>query len=67
LFRSDLADAFPNGEISQYYRAEWVMKLIKETKTNRDFSDPTIQTAKWAREQVKRQLTAAHQGTVMNA
>jgi importin subunit beta-1 len=43
------------------------MKLIKETKTNRDFSAPTIQTAKWAREQVKRQLTAAHQGTVMNA
>jgi importin subunit beta-1 len=43
------------------------MKLIKETRTNRDFSTRTIQTAKWAREQVKRQLAAAHQGTVMNA
>lgn len=30
--------------------------MIKETKSNRDFSPRTIETARWAREQVKRQL-----------
>jgi importin subunit beta-1 len=30
--------------------------MIKETKTNRDFQPRTIETARWAREQVKRQL-----------
>lgn len=65
---SDLAEAFPNGEISQWYRNEWVTRLVKETRTNRDFSARTIDTARWAREQVKRQLGAAqHQGTVMAA
>jgi hypothetical protein len=65
---SDLADAFPNGEISQFYKQEWVTRLIKETRTNREFSPRTIDTARWAREQVKRQLGAAqHQGTVMTA
>jgi len=30
--------------------------LIKETRTNREFQPRTIETARWAREQVKRQL-----------
>jgi importin subunit beta-1 len=30
--------------------------MIKETKTNREFQPRTIETARWAREQVKRQL-----------
>jgi importin subunit beta-1 len=30
--------------------------MIKETKTNREFHSRTIDTARWAREQVKRQL-----------
>lgn len=65
---SDLAEAFPNGEISQWYRNEWVTRLIKETRLNREFTSRTIETARWAREQVKRQLSAAqHQGTVMTA
>ena len=51
----DLADAFPNGEISDYYRNDWVMQMVKEAKSNRDFSPRTIQTAKWTREQVRRQ------------
>ena len=65
---SDLADTFPNGEVSQWYRHEWVTRLVKDTRTNREFSSRTIDTARWAREQVKRQLGAAqHQGTVMAA
>lgn len=52
----DLADAYPNGELAEAFRQEWVTTLIKETKTNRDFSSRTIETARWAREQVKRQI-----------
>ena len=63
---SDLADGFPNGEISQFYQAPWVSDFIKEARLNRDFTQRTIDTARWAREQVKRQLQAAqHQGTIM--
>ena len=29
--------------------------MIKETKSNREFQGRTIETARWAREQVKRQ------------
>lgn len=60
---SDLADAFPNGELVEAFRQEWLAALIKETKTNREFSPRTIETARWAREQVKRQLGGAQ--TVM--
>ncbi|KAJ6786286.1 hypothetical protein PWT90_00826 [Aphanocladium album] len=52
----DLADAYPNGELVDAFRQQWVTAMIKETKTNRDFSPRTIETARWAREQVKRQL-----------
>ncbi|KAI1391938.1 ARM repeat-containing protein [Hypoxylon trugodes] len=52
----DLADAFPNGELVDAFRQDWVTAMIKETKTNREFQSRTIDTARWAREQVKRQL-----------
>lgn len=53
---SDLADAFPNGEIGGLYRADWLTTMIKETRSNREFQVRTIDTARWAREQVKRQI-----------
>ncbi len=55
---SDLAEAFPNGDYAQYYRAEWVTLMIKDVRANRDreFTPRTIDTARWAREQVKRQI-----------
>ncbi|KAI9665277.1 MAG: karyopherin beta [Trizodia sp. TS-e1964] len=52
----DLADAFPNGEYSQFYRADWITHMIKETRSNHEFQQRTIDTARWAREQVKRQI-----------
>jgi len=30
--------------------------MIKDTRQNRDFQSRTIDTARWAREQVKRQI-----------
>jgi importin subunit beta-1 len=32
------------------------MQMIKDTRQNREFSPRTIDTARWAREQVKRQI-----------
>jgi importin subunit beta-1 len=57
--RSDLADAYPNGELVDAFRQDWLTAMIKDTKTNRDFTPRTIETARWAREQVKRQLGGA--------
>lgn len=51
----DLAEAFPSGEFADFYRQDWVMAMIKEAKANREYSQRTTQTAKWAREAVKRQ------------
>lgn len=31
--------------------------MIKETRSNREFQQRTIETARWAREQVKRQIS----------
>ncbi|KAL6857856.1 karyopherin Kap95 [Amphichorda felina] len=55
----DLADAYPHGELVDAFRQDWLTAMIKETKTNRDFSPRTIETARWAREQVKQQLGGA--------
>ncbi|KAG5992211.1 hypothetical protein E4U52_002977 [Claviceps spartinae] len=52
----DLADAFPNGELVDAFRQDWLKTMIKQTKTNRDYGARTLETARWAREQVKRQL-----------
>lgn len=53
---SDLAEAYPNGELVEVLRQDWMTTLIKDTKTNREFSPRTIDTARWAREQIKRQI-----------
>lgn len=55
----DLAEAFPTGEFADFYRQDWVTAMIKEAKSSREYSQRTIQTAKWAREQVKRQTGTA--------
>ncbi len=40
------------------------MDMIKDTRSNREFSQRTIDTARWARELVKRQIGGA-QGAPM--
>ncbi|GAB1217861.1 hypothetical protein ATERTT37_007104 [Aspergillus terreus] len=52
----DLAEAFPNGEFAAFFRNDWVTALVRDTRQNRDFSPRTIDTARWTREQVKRQI-----------
>ncbi|KAE8149427.1 armadillo-type protein [Aspergillus avenaceus] len=55
----DIAESFPNGEFAAFFRNDWVSQLVKETRTNREFGQNTIDTARWAREQVKRQASMA--------
>lgn len=52
----DLAEAYPQGEFSNEFREDWLTAMIKQVKTNDGFMPRTIETARWAREQVKRQV-----------
>lgn len=52
---SDIGETFPNGQLASYFGAEPIIRLIKETRSTRDFSERTRQTAKWARQVVKAQ------------
>ncbi|KAG8624274.1 hypothetical protein KVT40_007341 [Elsinoe batatas] len=58
----DISEAFPNGEYSQYFRQDYITAMARETRSNKDYSPRTTETARWAREQIKRQ-TAAPAGT----
>ncbi|KAI0461360.1 hypothetical protein LJB42_001028 [Komagataella kurtzmanii] len=53
----DLALMFPNGEIKQIYTQDWVTQFIKSTRSNPSFQQSTKDTARWAREQQKKQLS----------
>lgn len=55
MFTSDISEAFPTGEFSQYFRADWLTAMCRETRQNKEFSPRTQETARWAREQIKRQ------------
>ncbi|KAK7740752.1 karyopherin Kap95 [Cytospora paraplurivora] len=55
----DLADAYPDGELVEAFRQDWVTAMIKETRSNREYLPRTVETARWAREQVKRQLSGS--------
>lgn len=58
--RSDISEAFPNGEVSQYFRGDWLTAMARETRANKEFSQRTQDTARWAREQIKRQSGKVH-------
>ncbi|KAG8528831.1 uncharacterized protein KY384_006520 [Bacidia gigantensis] len=62
----DLADTFPNGDYANLFQQDWVTALIKDVKTNRDFQPRSIETARWAREQVKRQIVTVQGGQTMS-
>ncbi|KAF2485527.1 armadillo-type protein [Neohortaea acidophila] len=51
----DISEAFPNGEYSHYFRADWLTAMCRETRANKEFAPRTQETARWAREQIKRQ------------
>ncbi|KAF2011029.1 importin subunit beta-1 [Aaosphaeria arxii CBS 175.79] len=52
----DLADAFPQGEFRDYFRQDFLTTMTRETRANQDYLNRTRDTARWAREQIKRQI-----------
>ncbi|KAK5128810.1 hypothetical protein LTR85_000143 [Meristemomyces frigidus] len=56
----DISEAFPNGEFSHYFRQDWLTTMARDTRANKDFSPRTQETARWAREQIKRQAGKHH-------
>ena len=52
---SDLCETFPGGEYATALKSDWIMSLIRETRQNRDYTSRTHETARWAKELVKRQ------------
>ncbi|RMD41056.1 hypothetical protein DV735_g4067, partial [Chaetothyriales sp. CBS 134920] len=61
----DLGEAFPDGQLADFFRFEYVTRLIRETRAARDSSERTREAARWARQIVKVQTTK-HQGNLMN-
>lgn len=53
----DIAAMYPDGSIKQFYAQETIVDFIKKTRSNPTFSQSTKDTARWAREQQKHQLT----------
>jgi len=51
----DLSEAFPGGEYSQYFRQEFLTAMARDIRANKEYSSRTTETARWAREQIKRQ------------
>ncbi|KAI9255644.1 armadillo-type protein [Phascolomyces articulosus] len=49
----DLADAF-GPQIKQFLQAEWIPHLLREARTSRHYGTSTKETARWAKEMVKR-------------
>jgi importin subunit beta-1 len=57
----DIAEAFPQGDFREYFRHDFLTAMAREARSNQDFSNRTRDTARWAREQIKRQVgTSAH-------
>lgn len=53
----DLAALYPDGTLQQFFRLDKISDFIKKTRSNPSFSQTTKDTARWAREQEKRQLS----------
>jgi importin subunit beta-1 len=51
----DLSETFPNGEYAASFSQQWVTNMAREVRANKEYSQRTQDTARWAREQIKRQ------------
>lgn len=51
----DIAEAFPNGQFSHYFRQDFLTAMCREVRANKNFAVSVQNNARWAREQIKRQ------------
>ncbi|KAJ8657351.1 hypothetical protein O0I10_006904 [Lichtheimia ornata] len=49
----DLADAF-GGQLKQFFQVDWVPHLLREARTSRHYGTTTKETARWAKEMIRR-------------
>ncbi|KAF1811821.1 ARM repeat-containing protein [Eremomyces bilateralis CBS 781.70] len=52
----DLAEAFPHGEFAEYFRQDWLQDMVKAVRKDRQYHGNTTTTARWARDQIQRQI-----------
>ena len=53
---SDVAEAFPNGELREYLQQDWITDCLKQARSRAGYRTSTKETARWAREMVRQQL-----------
>ncbi|TLD27739.1 importin subunit beta-1 [Venturia nashicola] len=56
----DLSESFPDGEYNNFFREEYLLNMVKEVRSNREYGDSTIATARWARNQLRAQTGQSH-------
>ena len=56
LTSSDVAEAFPNGELREFFQQEWISECLKQARSRPGYRSSTKETARWAREMVRAQL-----------
>lgn len=63
----DLSESFPNGEYNALFREEYLLTMVKEVRSNREYGDTTIATARWARNQLRAQTGQSHFSFLSNS
>jgi len=53
---SDVAEAFPGGELREFFQQEWISECLKQARSRPGYRTSTKETARWAREMVRAQL-----------
>ena len=53
----DLASAFPNKVIAQFFRADWISECLRTARVKHAYSPSTKDVARWARDQIRIQVS----------
>ena len=52
----DIASMYGPGQLRELYSEQWITEFIRKARTDQSYSSVTRDTARWAREQQKRQI-----------
>lgn len=50
-----MSESFPNGEFAHFFQADWLTQMARDIRGNKENTQRTQDTARWARDQIKRQ------------
>lgn len=51
----DIASMYPNGEVSTFFKEDWLTEFLKRARDTSIYPEKTVQTAVWARQLTKQQ------------